>query len=112
VRISQADHPAKVRFPSVLGRDGENAEVACSTMAQGMSFLLDQKSRGSQLVFHLSEDDFVTQGEPGVGFLGCGNGQELLSGDELGSTMEKQPWRMPLHPGLGVFDDIHWNGFL
>ncbi len=99
MRISQADHPSEVRLPSVLGRHGENAEIARPSMAQSMSFLSDQKSCGSQLVFHLSEDGFVTQGNQVSVSLGVGMARSFFR-----VTSWAPQWRS--NPGAGLCTQV------
>ena len=77
--IADSHHPRIVRLGLCWQGDGEDSEVAGSSVAQGMGLGCDLESRAEELGFHFAKDGAVGKREPCAGSVWCGDLEQLFA---------------------------------
>ena len=77
--VPDSHNPGVVLLPLHRESHRENAEVAGSSVAQGMGLGRDLESRAEELGFHFAKDGAVGKREPCAGSVWCGDLEQLFA---------------------------------
>lgn len=89
VAVAEAEHVGVV-FGLIAVGDLEQAEVAVTTLGQGVGLIDDPHVRGGEGLLDLADEGVVRDGVPGVGGGWCADGGDLFTGDSSGTAVEDE----------------------